>query len=306
MPRPSAASCTSAQRSAAASDLRKPPWNSTATIALSTAPRSAAAASRFHAAPGAPGQAGRCHDRCHVVSGERIGLAPAPARRLAGEALQNAADAIMAGRIVGARVDVAGADRGADGAHGGRGGALVDPLGKVGGDGQRIGGQGGVSVQRRPFRPPAPCAAVLRPRVRGAAITECRIDQALADSRSANTRAQYRSAWAAWQRWGAEHGHQVLPADPAAVAAYLAERTEQGAAAATVRTIRAAIGAAYRDAGADDPTAHDGVRRVLQGLTRQAAGRGQAQALTADDCAAIMATADRPRRTAPGPVRSAQ
>ena len=101
-----------------------------------------------------------------------------PARRLAGEALQNAADAIMAGRIIGARVDVAGADRGADGADGGRGGALVDPLGKVGGDGQRIGWQGGVSVQRRPFRPPAPCAAVLRPRVRGAAITECRIGRA--------------------------------------------------------------------------------------------------------------------------------
>ena len=134
------------------------------------------------------------------------------------------------------------------------------------------------------------------------AADQGRIDQALADSRSANTRAQYRSAWAAWQRWGAEHGHQVLPADPAAVAAHLAERTEQGAAAATVRTIRAAIGAAHRDAGADDPTAHDGVRRVLQGLTRQAAGRGrgQAQALTADDCAAIMATAYRPRRTGRG------
>ena len=67
---------------------------------------------RFHAAPGAPGDAGRCHDRCHVVSGERIGLAPAPARRLAGEALQHAADASMAGRIVGAGVNVAGADRG--------------------------------------------------------------------------------------------------------------------------------------------------------------------------------------------------
>ena len=45
-----------------------------------------------------------------------------------------------------------------------------------------------------------------------------------------------------------------MPADPAVVAAYLAERTEQGAAASTVRTIRAAIGAAHRDQGADDPT----------------------------------------------------
>ena len=82
----------------------------------------------------------------------------------------------MAGRIVGAGVDVAGADRGADRAHGGRGGAIGNPLGKVGGDGQRIGWQGGVSVQRRPFGPPAPCRPVLRARVRGATIAECRID----------------------------------------------------------------------------------------------------------------------------------
>ena len=65
---------------------------------------------RFHAAPGAPGDAGRCHDGRYVIGGERIGLAPA--RRLAGETLQNAADAIMAGRIIGAGVNVAGADRG--------------------------------------------------------------------------------------------------------------------------------------------------------------------------------------------------
>ena len=44
-----------------------------------------------------------------------------------------------------------------------------------------------------------------------------------------------------------------MPADAAAVAAYLAERTEQGAAASTVRSARAAIGAAHRDQGAADP-----------------------------------------------------
>ena len=44
------------------------------------------------------------------------------------------------------------------------------------------------------------------------------------------------------------------------------------------------------------------VRRVLQGLTRQAAdrGRGQADPLTADDVAAILATASLPRRTGRG------
>ena len=99
----------------------------------------------------------------HIVGGERIGLAPAPARRLAGEALQNAADAIMAGRIVGAGVNVAGADRGADRAHGGRGGAIGNPLGKVGGDGERIGWQRLVAGECGPFRPPAPCRSGTAP-----------------------------------------------------------------------------------------------------------------------------------------------
>ena len=132
------------------------------------------------------------------------------------------------------------------------------------------------------------------------AADRARVDAALRDSRAANTRAQYRSAWRGWSEWAALAGHQALPADPLSVAAYLAERVADGAAAATVRTIRAAIRAGHVDTGADDPTGHDGVRRVLQGLTRQAAGRGQADPLTADDVAAIMATASIPRRTGRG------
>ena len=134
------------------------------------------------------------------------------------------------------------------------------------------------------------------------AADRARVDRALADSRATNTRAQYRSAWKGWAEWSNLNGHQALPADPLAVAAYLAERTDQGAAASTVRAARAAIGAAHRDAGEADPTAHDGVRRVLKGLGRQAAGRGrgQAQGLTADHVAAILATASIPRRTGRG------
>ena len=134
------------------------------------------------------------------------------------------------------------------------------------------------------------------------AADRARVDAALRDSRAANTRAQYRSAWRGWAEWSALNMHATLPADPLAIAAYLAERVADGAAAATVRTIRAAIRAGHVDTGADDPTGHDGVRRVLQGLTRQAAGRGRGQAdpLTADDVAAIIATASIPRRTGRG------
>ena len=134
------------------------------------------------------------------------------------------------------------------------------------------------------------------------AADQARIDQALRDARASNTRRQYRSARRAWFAWCLEHRHQPMPAEPATVAAYLAARTEQGAAASTVRTNRAAIGAAHRDAGHADPTAHEGVRRVLKGLSRQAAGRGRGQAdpLGADAVAAIMATAAIPRRTGLG------
>ena len=129
-----------------------------------------------------------------------------------------------------------------------------------------------------------------------------RIERALDASRADNTRRQYRSGFRAWAEWAALRGHDVMPAAPQAVAGYLAERADQGAAASTIRAARAAIGAAHRDAGLDDPTAHEGVRRALKGMARQAAGRGrgQAQGLTADDAAAVLATAHLPRRTGRG------
>ena len=78
---------------------------------------------------------------------------------------------------------------------------------------------------------PAPHAA---PAVLTAA-DQARIDRALRDARASNTRRQYASAWSAWARWALDHGHQVMPAAPEALAAYLAERAEQGAAASTHR-----------------------------------------------------------------------
>ena len=95
--------------------------------------------------------------------------------------------------------------------------------------------------------------AVTQP-VELSAVDRARVDAALRDSRAANTRAQYRSAWRGWAEWSALNGHATLPADPLAIAAYLADRSAQGAAAATVRTIRAAIRAGHVDTGADDPT----------------------------------------------------
>ena len=72
----------------------------------------------------------------------------------------------------------------------------------------------------------APLAVTLP--VELSAADRARVDAALRDSRAANTRAQYRSAWRGWAEWSALNGHATLPADPLAIAAYLAERVRAG------------------------------------------------------------------------------
>ena len=91
----------------------------------------------------------------------------------------------------------------------------------------------------------------------------------------ANTTRAYRSGWAAWQRWAVEHGHQTMPAAPAAGAAYLTHR----ASVVTVRMARAAISARHRQGADDEPCKHPGVVQVLKGLSRNGRGRCQVQGL---------------------------
>ena len=135
-----------------------------------------------------------------------------------------------------------------------------------------------------------------------------RITEALQKSRADNTRRAYRSTWRAWQEWAESHGHQPLPASTAGVAAYLAERAAHGAAAATLNAIRAGISATHRDHDLPDPTDNQGIQQMLKGLRREAAGkgRGQAEPLTVEDVAAIIATASIPRRSKRGMESPAQ
>ena len=114
------------------------------------------------------------------------------------------------------------------------------------------------------------------------ASDQARIAAALAASRSANTARAYASAWSTWRRWATDNGHQTMPAAPVAVAAYLTHRAEQGAAVATVRMARAAISAAHRQGGADDPCQHAGRppgARRHRTHRRRSRGRGQVQGL---------------------------
>ncbi|MDD9987132.1 MAG: tyrosine-type recombinase/integrase [Spirochaetaceae bacterium] len=109
-----------------------------------------------------------------------------------------------------------------------------------------------------------------------------RIEAALKTAyRAKNTRRAYLAGWKRWQAWACDHGVRALSADPASVAAYLAERAASGKTRATVRSDRAAIGAAHRAVEAGDPTADEGVRRVirLMGTANHGKGRGQVQGL---------------------------
>ena len=115
---------------------------------------------------------------------------------------------------------------------------------------------------------------------------QARIAAALEASCAANTTRAYRSGWAAWQRWAAEHGHQTMLS--AAVAAYLTQRAE-GASVATVRMACAAISVAHCQGAANDPCKHPGVVQVLKGLSRTGKGRSRGQVQGLDWRAADLA-----------------
>ena len=113
-----------------------------------------------------------------------------------------------------------------------------------------------------------------------------RILKAIEDSRSTNTRRQYKSAWKQWIAWCSQSGVQALPAAPQDVVEYLSIRAETKSKA-TLQVDRAAIAAAHRDAGYSDPTKD--MSDILKGIKRQAQeGRGQAKALTHKTALAIL------------------
>ena len=133
---------------------------------------------------------------------------------------------------------------------------------------------------------------------------------AVDNARAANTTAAYRWAWAAWQAWADEKGTSALPASSAAVAAFLVHRAGKGASLSTVRMAKAAIAAAHKETGADNPCDSPLVTKAVKGLARAAADAGngaqkQAAALTAEALAAIRATATSSRTGRGGRLETA-
>ena len=134
----------------------------------------------------------------------------------------------------------------------------------------------------------------LTPAAGGLASTDLqRIRQALDHSVSENTRAAYGSAWRSFEAWAQARAALPLPASPALAAAYLSHLAqERRLAVATVRLHKAALAAMHRAHGHPDPTDNEGVRRVLQGISRaHSRPQRQARPLTSEALAAVKATA---------------
>jgi integrase len=109
-------------------------------------------------------------------------------------------------------------------------------------------------------------------------------------SMAPETQRSYSAGWRAFTRFCEAHGLTSLPAEPQTVSLFATE-TAQGRAVATVRAYLAAVSAAHREAGHDDPTKHEAVRRIVSGIRREHGTRSrQAKGLTENDVSAIRAT----------------
>ena len=106
-------------------------------------------------------------------------------------------------------------------------------------------------------------------------VARSRVASAAAAALAGNTRATYASQWNRFESWCEERGVDPLDADPAQVAAYLAERAETRKLS-TVQASAAAIAAAARAGGRADPTKTPLVSDTLRGIARQHAAAPEA------------------------------
>lgn len=96
-------------------------------------------------------------------------------------------------------------------------------------------------------------------------------------ARATTTRRAYAAQWQPFVAWCQARGCPPLPAPPALVAAYLAERAQAGSAVASIGVMLAAIAFAHRAAGLRFERADPALKLVLEGI-RRAHVRPQAQA----------------------------
>lgn len=125
-----------------------------------------------------------------------------------------------------------------------------------------------------------------------------RITAALDGNYAPTTVAAYTWTWSHFARWCHTRGLEPLPADPAAVCAYLTDRAAAGLSFGTITMALSAIGYGHHRAGLSSPTDHDAVRQVRRGLRRAlgTAATRQARPFSLDDIHQLVASVDRTTR----------
>lgn len=121
-----------------------------------------------------------------------------------------------------------------------------------------------------------------------------RVATALDANLAASTRIVYASAWRQWESWCRQRGITPLPAEPEALAAFLAERAEAGLSYGTIDITCSAVAHHQQEESLPDPPADITLRRVRRGLRRiiGAAPRRQAHPLTVTEIEQIVMAMD--------------
>ena len=114
--------------------------------------------------------------------------------------------------------------------------------------------------------------------------------------RAASTRAIYHADFGRFTAWCAQRSLSALPAEPRAVAAYIAAEAARGLRAVSIGRHLAAIAYAHRAAGHASPTSHHRVRATVRGLRRSEPAKASRRKtpLMPAQVAAMAPTGDRP------------
>jgi integrase len=95
-----------------------------------------------------------------------------------------------------------------------------------------------------------------------------RITRATEAARSPGTHKIYQYAWEQWATWCAERGFEPLPADPAAMCAFMTQRVADGLAVISLSPFISVINYVHSAHGLPNPNENRAVRQVRDGLRR--------------------------------------